>query len=393
MKKKNIISIILLATVVVAGYYFLWSPKTNPSSPVATVTNTALWKFPASATKLPSTGSVAGGDLAYSALPDPGGIPSGLPLRLQIPIIGVDSAIEDALITPDGRMDVPAGTEDVAWFALGPQPGQVGSSVIGGHYGIQNNVPFVFYDLNKLKVGDNVYTTNDQGETFKFVIRSIKSFGLNDDATTVFTSKDSLAHLNLITCEGIWNAVNGNYPDRLVIFTDLVPGNGSVPVTLAPATTGSAESSSEVTATTFSQSLGFGASGASVVTLQTFLEERGLLELPKGVTNGFFGLLTSVALGRYQTSQGLPPVGVLGPLTRARLNSQLTTNAISILPNTGVGSVTPTSTPIGSVINSITWFQIFIQYVKSLYATVLDGLITSLLLIAVVFVVFKIIKR
>ena len=68
----------------------------------------------------------------------------------------MDSQIEDALITPDGRMDVPAGTIDVAWFALGPQPGSVGSAVIGGHYGIQNGVPFVFYNLDKLTIGNLV---------------------------------------------------------------------------------------------------------------------------------------------------------------------------------------------------------------------------------------------
>ena len=64
---------------------------------------------------------------AYSSIRDPGGIPQGLPVRLKIPVIGVNVAIEDALITPDGRMDVPAGAANVAWYALGPQPGQVGA--------------------------------------------------------------------------------------------------------------------------------------------------------------------------------------------------------------------------------------------------------------------------
>jgi hypothetical protein len=48
-------------------------------------------------------------------------------------------------------MDVPAGSKNVALFSLGPHPGQVGSAVIGGHFGIKNDVPFVFYDLDKLK--------------------------------------------------------------------------------------------------------------------------------------------------------------------------------------------------------------------------------------------------
>ena len=44
-----------------------------------------------------------------------------------------------------------------------------------------------------------------------------------------------MAHLNLITCEGIWNKVNDTYPQRLVIFTDEIPSEG--PVVVAPKAT------------------------------------------------------------------------------------------------------------------------------------------------------------
>lgn len=176
------------------------------------------WKFPKSPLEL-SGGQVSESD-AYSRLRSAGGVPRGLPVRLKIPIIGVDSLIEDAAITPDGRMDVPAGSVNVAWFALGPRPGQIGSAVIGGHFGIKDGKPFVFYSLDKLKVGDRAYIVDDKGNTLTFVVRSIKLFDRNADARTVFTSTDGLAHLNLITCEGVWNKVNDSYPDRRVVFTD-----------------------------------------------------------------------------------------------------------------------------------------------------------------------------
>ena len=127
-------------------------------------------------------------------------------------------------------MDVPAGSVNVAWFALGPHPGQVGSAVIGGHFGIDDGVPKVFYNLNKLEVGDKVYVVDDTDTTLAFIVRSIRSFDLNADATTVFTSHDGLAHLNLITCEGPWNQVDDTYPDRRVVFTDAIPSEGTVTV-------------------------------------------------------------------------------------------------------------------------------------------------------------------
>ena len=242
MKKKTLFILLVIAVFVIGivgdySYFLLSHKSAEPKAVTDTVSKTVLgkpdklfgWKFPVA--KFPLTGTLSNGNLiAYSSLRDPGGIPQGLPVRLQIPIIGVDSLIEDATITPDGRMDVPAGTVDVAWFALGPHPGQVGSAVIGGHYGIENGVPFVFYQLDKLKVGDKVFIIDDKNDTLAFIVRKIESFDRNADATPVFTSSDGLAHLNLITCEGVWNEVDGNYPQRLVVFTDEIPSEGAVTV-------------------------------------------------------------------------------------------------------------------------------------------------------------------
>lgn len=227
---KLIVFVFILTGAVGSGYFLLHSKLSQNNSTNSGADNSFGWKFPVA--KFPSTGS--GGNLAYSTIRDPGGVPQGLPVRLKIPIIGVDSAIEDALITADGRMDVPAGSVNVAWFALGPHPGQVGSAVIGGHFGIQNGVPFVFYNLDKLKVGDKVYILDDKGNTLAFAVKKISSFDRNADSSPVFTSQDGLAHLNLITCEGIWNQVNGTYPQRLVVFTDAIPSEGAVVVPTKP---------------------------------------------------------------------------------------------------------------------------------------------------------------
>ena len=216
MNKKIIILSIILIAVAGYGAYSLFFNKDKSGN--TTAGEVFGWKFPVA--KFPKTGS--GGQIAYSQIRDSGGLPEGLPVRLKIPSINVDSAVEDAVITPDGRMDVPEGAIDVAWFSLGPKPGEVGSAVIGGHYGVNNKVSFVFYKLNELKIGETINVINDKGEDVAFVVKSIKSFDQNADSTTVFTSNDGLAHLNLITCEGIWNKVNGTYPSRLVVFADKV---------------------------------------------------------------------------------------------------------------------------------------------------------------------------
>ncbi|MFA5933826.1 MAG: class F sortase [Candidatus Paceibacterota bacterium] len=146
----------------------------------------------------------------------------GNPERIIIPTIGVDATIEHVGLTSGGEMDVPKGPENAAWFNLGPRPGEKGSSVIDGHSGWKNNIPAVFDSLYKLKKGDKVYIKNDMGVTTTFVVREFRTFNPKADASSVFGSNDGLAHLNLITCEGIWNNITKSSSERLVVFTDKV---------------------------------------------------------------------------------------------------------------------------------------------------------------------------
>lgn len=219
--KKYLVSVLSISIFIGAGLMFrnqLFEHKHVPSNDVLSDSSFG-WKIPDNIFQLGGQVSDSG---AFSEIRVPGAASRGLPVRLKIPTIGVNTAIEDALITPGGRMDVPAGSVNVAWFSLGPLPGKVGSAVIGGHFGIKDNVPFVFYDLDKLKIGDRVYIVDDKDQSLAFEVKKIKSFERNADSTSVFTSGDGLAHLNLITCEGIWNKVNDSYPQRLVVFTDFV---------------------------------------------------------------------------------------------------------------------------------------------------------------------------
>lgn len=73
----------------------------------------------------------------------------------------------------------------------------------------------------------------------------------------------------------------------------------------------------------FMSSLMMGSRGSDVVSLQTFLEEKGFLEIPSNYGKGYFGGLTKKALIEYQASVGLPATGYFGAMTRAKLNSSM----------------------------------------------------------------------
>ena len=148
-------------------------------------------------------------------------IESGLPIRINIPQINVDSFVEHVGLTTLGAMDVPKDAKDVAWFDLGTRPGEIGSSVIDGHYGWKNNIPVVFDNLSKLKKGNKIYIKDDEGFTSTFIVQKIKIYSQNEETSDIFGSNDGKAHLNLITCDGVWNASKKAYSNRLVVFSDL----------------------------------------------------------------------------------------------------------------------------------------------------------------------------
>jgi len=145
---------------------------------------------------------------------------AGLPFRLYIPKLGIDASVEYVGITDKGILDAPKDPARVAWFKDGPRPGEVGNAVIDGHFGWIDDVPAVFDNLRLLVKGDRVSVYDEKGRETAFVVRELKIYGEYDDASEVFTSRDGQAHLNLITCEGLWDESTQKYAGRLVVSTD-----------------------------------------------------------------------------------------------------------------------------------------------------------------------------
>jgi LPXTG-site transpeptidase (sortase) family protein len=147
-------------------------------------------------------------------------VDSRLPIHLIIPKINVGATIEPIGLSSEGAMGVPKNPSNAAWFKLGPYPGDIGSAVIDGHFGWKDNLPAVFDRLSELQKDDLLYVKDANGITTTFVVRMVQIYREDADASNIFTSRDGKAHLNLITCEGVWNAVNQSYSDRLVVFAD-----------------------------------------------------------------------------------------------------------------------------------------------------------------------------
>lgn len=143
-----------------------------------------------------------------------------MPVRLKIPSINIDATIEYVGVTPKGVMVAPSNINNVGWFELGPRPGEKGNAVIAGHFDGENGEAGVFANLDKLKTGDKLYVEDNKGTATTFIVRGSHAYNPGY-ADNVFSGTNS-AHLNLITCNGVWDETKQSFSKRLVVFTDIV---------------------------------------------------------------------------------------------------------------------------------------------------------------------------
>ncbi len=144
----------------------------------------------------------------------------GLPVRLEIPKINVNAALDYVGITSQGKLGTPSGPAKAAWYKQGPRPGENGSAVIDGHFGYRNRVPAVFDNLHTLQKGDKLYVQDTEGLIIAFAVRELRTYHPDEYAPEIFRSSDGKAHLNLITCQGEWDKTQNGFSNRLVVFAD-----------------------------------------------------------------------------------------------------------------------------------------------------------------------------
>lgn len=93
---------------------------------------------------------------------------------------------------------------------------------------------------------------------------------------------------------------------------------------------------------TFTQNLTVGSTGADVTSLQQYLVGGSYLNMPIGVSYGYFGPLTKAAVAAWQAAHGVAPaVGYWGPISRAAYTAIAgTTVPGTTVPGSTVGSIT-----------------------------------------------------
>jgi LPXTG-site transpeptidase (sortase) family protein len=125
------------------------------------------------------------------------------PARLLIPRIRVNATIEARGLDANRNMLTPKDFNDVAWYSLGPTPGEPGNALMNGHVNWWTGSA-VFTRLSELRPGDTVIVVRRDGTRLTFKVTGRRIVLANARIASLF-APSRIATLTLITCIGAWD--------------------------------------------------------------------------------------------------------------------------------------------------------------------------------------------
>lgn len=215
------------------------APSSSAPGSVAPASTTSGASAPSSSAPAPQTSlavprsGAEGAPRSLPAVPSPSVVgptlARSLPVRLDIPAIGVHSSLRQLGLNADGTVEVPPlGCDSHAgWYKYSPTPGQVGPAVILGHIDSAACGPAVFFNLGKLRQRDTASVTLADGTVAVFQIEKVVEYKKAEFPTLAVYGNTDRAALRLITCGGTFDPSARSYESNIVVYAALVSSRRS----------------------------------------------------------------------------------------------------------------------------------------------------------------------
>ncbi|SBW22464.1 peptidase C60 sortase A and B [Candidatus Protofrankia californiensis] len=143
------------------------------------------------------------------------------PTFLRIPALGTSAPVGPVGLNADGTLEVPTSWTDVGWYEYGPRPGDVGASVLVGHYDSTTG-PAVFYRLEKLKKSDAIEADLTDGTVVRFTVDRIQEVSKDAFPAEEVYGKVDRPELRLITCGGAFDKKTHHYLKNVIVYAHAV---------------------------------------------------------------------------------------------------------------------------------------------------------------------------
>jgi LPXTG-site transpeptidase (sortase) family protein len=142
-----------------------------------------------------------------------------MPIAIKIEKAQVDAQVEQQEIV-DGVMQNPSGPFIVSWYRETGRLGEEDNIVMAGHLDYWDVGEAVFYNVWKLKEGDEIEVMGEDDVLYRYEVEWLKSYTVADlDAKGVqeIVGNTKTEKLTLITCGGPFDYNAGEYLERIVV--------------------------------------------------------------------------------------------------------------------------------------------------------------------------------
>jgi hypothetical protein len=140
------------------------------------------------------------------------------PVRLRVPSLGVDAAVDAVGVEPDGSMVVPAEVDRVGWYRFGPGAGAAeGNAVLAGHVDTAAEGPGALFDLRAVEVGAEVTVTDAEGADHRYQVVSRDRITKTELPVEQIFARTGEHRLVVITCGGEFVPSTRSYEDNVVV--------------------------------------------------------------------------------------------------------------------------------------------------------------------------------
>ncbi len=158
--------------------------------------------------------------------PEPTPPPNEAPVaKLTIPAIKVDAPISVKGVDRNGVMEDPNSWNDVAYYNFSGRPGfgSGNNAVFAGHVDYIHHGAAVFWELGKLKAGDDIHILLQDGTDYAYRVTQMVVYNADKAPVEEILGDTPNESVTLITCDGTFAA--GHYNNRLVVRAERLDPN------------------------------------------------------------------------------------------------------------------------------------------------------------------------
>ena len=146
-----------------------------------------------------------------------------IPTLITIPTLKIDTKVEKVGINAKGIIASPLSFQTVGWYMFGPRPGDPGVAIMDGHVDNGLGLSGIFTNLNKIKIGSDIYIYGKDKKKLHFIVVSTSTVDytsrLND---IIYNENPNVPELVLISCVGDWLPKQKTYKERIIVYARLV---------------------------------------------------------------------------------------------------------------------------------------------------------------------------